>query len=62
MRDSGLRVVPAVPAVPATHVDVEAAPVAGEQPNLEMLLREELIMQERQKYFDSAWPVAGGGL
>ena len=51
-----------MPVVPATHVDVEAAPVAGEQPNLEMLLREELIMQERQKYFDSAWPVASGGL
>ena len=40
-----------------THVDAEAAPVAEpEQHNLEMLLREELIMQEIEKYFDSAKP------
>ena len=40
-----------------THVDAEAAPVAQpEQHNLEMLLREELIMQEIEKYFDSAKP------
>ena len=40
-----------------THVDAEAAPVAEpEQHNLEMLLREELIMQETEKYFDSAKP------